>query len=410
MSRLSKTLVVWMSGCAILAAAVARGDDWPQWMGANRNAKVVNFKAPATWPKELTARWKATIGAGDSTPALVKDRLYAFGRQGNEEVTTCLDAATGKEIWSDKYAAPAVTGAAARGHAGTRSSPLVVEGHVVTLGASGILTCLNADTGKREWQKNEFPSNVPRFFVAMSPIVVDGMVIAHLGGPGNAAVEAFDLKTGEVKWKWAADPPAYASPVLLTADGTKQIVTQTDTNIVSIGVADGKLLWQIPFAVSGMGYNAATPIVDGTTIIYTGQSRGTTAVKVEKKGDAFTATQLWKNPAVATQFNTPVLKDGLLYGLSDRGTFFCLKAASGETVWADATARGTNYCEIVDAGSVLLALTSSSDLFAYKPSEKGYEEVARIKVGAGATFAYPVVDGNKIYVRDNATLSQFVLE
>ncbi len=409
MSRLSKHCVVVLSGCVLLAAAAAHGD-WPQWMGANRDAKVTGFKAPAAWPRELTAKWKATIGAGDSTPALVKDRLYAFGRVDADEVTTCLDAATGNPIWTDKYAAQAVTGPSARGHTGPRSSPLVADGHVITLGVAGVLSCLNAETGKMEWRKDEFPKVVPQYFVAMSPIVVDGMVIAHLGGKGNAAVEAFDLKTGDVKWKWAADGPAYASPVLLTVAGTRQIVTQTESNVVGIAAADGKLLWQIPFAVTGMGYNAATPIVDGDTVIYTGQSRGTTAVKVEKKGDAFSATQVWKNPTIATQFNTPVLKDGLLFGLSDRGTFFCLKADTGQTAWTDVTARGTNYCEIVDAGSVLIALTSSSDLLAYKPSDKGYEEVAKLKVGSGATYAYPVVDGNRIYVRDNATLSQFVVE
>ena len=256
----------------------------------------------------------------------------------------------------------------------------MVDGHVITLGVGGVLSCLNADTGKMEWRKDEFPKVVPQYFVGMSPIVVDGMVIAHLGGRGNAAVEAFDLKTGDVKWKWAADGPAYASPVVLTVEGTKQIVTQTDTNIVSVATADGKLLWRIPFPVSGMGYNAATPIVDGTTVIFTGQARGTTAVKVEKKGDAFTATQLWKNATVATQFNTPVLKDGLLYGLSDGGMFFCLKASTGETAWKDTTRRGGNYAAILDAGSLLLALPSTSELIAFKPSDKSYDEVAKIKV------------------------------
>ena len=409
MSHLSKHSVVMISGCALLAAAVARGDDWPQWLGPNRDAKVANFKAPAAWPKELTAKWQATIGQGDSTPALVKDKLFAFGRQGSDEVTTCLEAATGKVLWSDKYAAPAVSGPSARAHPGPRSSPLVADGHVITLGVSGILSCLNADTGKMEWRKDDIKT-FPQFYVGMSPILVDGMVIAHLGGRGTGALQAFDLKSGDVKWKWAADGPAYASPVVLTVEGTKQIVTMTEANIVSVAAADGKLLWETPFAVTGMAYNAATPIVDGTTIIFTGQSRGTTAVKVEKKGDAFTATQVWKNPTVGTQFNTPVLKDGLLYGLSDRGTFFCLKAATGETAWTDATARGTNYGAILDAGSILLALPSSSDLIAFKPGDKGYQEVAKIKVGTGSTYACPVVDGNKVYVRDNATLSLLVVE
>ncbi len=408
MSNLSKHISI-LTGCVLLAAAAVRADDWPQWMGANRDAKAPNFKAPAAWPAALTAKWKTTVGTGDSTPALVKDKLFAFGRQGADEVTTCLDAATGKELWNDKCPAPAVAGPSARAHAGPRSSPVVADGHVLTLGVSGILSCLNADTGKMEWRKDDIKT-FPQYYVGMSPIVVDGLVIAHLGTRGSGAMEAFDIKTGDVKWKWTADGPGYASPVVLTVGGTKQIVTMTEANIVGIAAADGKLLWQTPFAVTGMAYNAATPIVDGATIIFTGQNRGTTAVKVEKTGDTFKATQLWKNATVGTQFNTPVLKDGFLYGLSDSGKLFCLKATDGTTAWTDATARGTNYGSIVDAGSVLLALPSNAQLIAFKPGDKAFEQVATIKLSAPATFAYPVVDGNKIYIRDDTSVSLLVIE
>src|SRR5262245_60507516 len=81
----------------------ASGDDWPQWRGPNRDNRVSGFTAPATWPKELTLKWKTSVGLGDASPALVGDKLYVFTRQGGDEVTTCLDAATGKVLWQDKY-------------------------------------------------------------------------------------------------------------------------------------------------------------------------------------------------------------------------------------------------------------------------------------------------------------------
>ena len=86
------------------------------------------------------------MGSGDATPALVGDKLYVFARPGDDEVTLCLNAGDGKELWRDKYAAQAVTGAAAR-HPGPRSSPAVAEGKVVTLGVGGVLSCLDAATG-----------------------------------------------------------------------------------------------------------------------------------------------------------------------------------------------------------------------------------------------------------------------
>ena len=216
----------------------------------------------------------------------------------------------------DKYAADPVTGPAAKAHSGPRSSPAVADGKVVTLGVAGVLSCLDAATGKLVWRKDPFPKAVPQFFTALSPIIVDGKAIVHLGGPAGGAIIAYDLATGDEKWKLAGGGPDYASPVLATVDGTKQIVTLSSRALVGVGVADGKLLWNVPFPTARMAYNAATPIVDGQTVIIAGAGRGTKAVKIEKTADGFAAKELWSNPDVAPQFASSVLHDGLLFGFS----------------------------------------------------------------------------------------------
>ena len=363
---------------------------------------------PQKWPGELTQKWKVTVGAGDATPALMGDRLFVFARQGEDEVTLCLNSGDGTEIWRNKYTAQALSGPAAR-HPGPRSSPTVAEGKVVTLGAGGILSCLDAATGKEVWRKDEFAKAVPQFYTAMSPIIVDGMCIAHLGGKDNGAIIAFDLATGSQKWTWGGDGPAYASPVLMTVDGKKQIVGMTDKSVVGVGVADGKLLWQIPAVPQGRFYNSATPVVDGPRVIYTGQGQGTKAVTVEKKGDGFEARELWSNAELGTGYDTPVLKDGFLYGLSDRGNFFCMNARTGQAAWAD-TNRLSNFGAILDAGPVLLALPEKSGLIAFKPSDKQYEELARIKVSETPIYAHPVVAGNRIFVKDQDSLTLWTIE
>jgi len=409
MRKANRSKVI-MVGCVILVGAgCVLAQDWPQWRGPNRDAKVSGFTAPATWPKELTQKWKTTVGTGDATPALVGDKLYVFTRQGEEEVTTCLNAADGKELWKDKYAAQAVTGPAAR-HPGPRSSPAIADGKVVTVGVAGILSCLDAASGKLIWRKDPFPKVTPKFFAATSPIIVDGMAIAHLGGPGNGAIVAFDLAGGNQKWQWAAEGPDYGSPALMTVDGTKVLVTLSERSFVGIGVADGKLLWQLPFAPQGMAYNAATPIIDGQTVIYTGKGRGTKAVKIEKQGDGFAAKELWSNPDLAPQFNTPVLKDGLLFGLSDKGNFFCIDAKTGKTAWVDTVQRDrSGFGAIVDVGQYLMAMPSNAELIVFKPSGKQYEEVAKIKVSDTPTYAHPVIAGNRIFIKDQETVAMFTL-
>ena len=410
-SRSICTLVVSL---ILFSVTGAFAQDWPQWRGANRDGKVAGFTAPQSWPKELTQKWKVTVGTGDATPALVGDKLYVFARQGEDEDTLCLDAASGKEVWRNKYATQAVAGPASR-HPGPRSSPTVAEGKVVTLGVNGILSCLDAATGKEVWRKDEFPGVVPQFFAAMSPIIDNGTCIAHLGGKDNGAVMAFDLASGNVKWKWAGGPapagdgPAYASPVLMTVDGVKQVVAQTEKNTVGLAAADGKLLWHIPTPPQGRFYNSATPIIDGLTVIYTGQGQGTKAVKIEKQNDGFAAKEVWSNTELGTGFNTPVLKDGFLYGLSDRGSFFCLNAQTGQTAWADAATRKDNFGAIVDAGPVIFGLPGDSQLVVFKPSDKEYAEIARFKVAETPTYAHPVISGNRIFIRDQETVALWTI-
>jgi outer membrane protein assembly factor BamB len=409
MKDTNRTMVVLTACVVVMIASCALAQDWPQWRGTNRDAKAAGFTVPKTWPKELTQKWKVTVGQGDATPALVGDKLYVFARQGGDEITLCLNAATGKEVWQDKYAAQAIAGAPSS-HPGPRSSPTVADGKVVTLGVGGILSCLDAATGKMLWRKDDFPGAWPKFFTAMSPIVVDGLCIAHLGKQGEGAIVAYDLAAGNQKWKWTGDGPAYASPVLMTVEGAKMIVAQTEKNIVAIAVADGKLLWEAPFAPQGMAYNAATPIVDGQTIIYTGQGRGTKAVKIEKQGDGFAAKELWSNPENAVQFNSPILKNGLLFGLSQRGNFFCINAQTGQTAWTDSTGGRGGFGSIVDAGSVVLALTSKSPLVAFEPNDKEYKELASFKVAENQTYAYPVVAGSRIFVKDQDSITLWTVE
>ena len=147
--KTSRQIIPVLAGCALMVAArAATAQDWPQWRGPNRDARVTGFNAPKTWPEQFSQKWKITVGPADSTPALVGDRLYVFTRQDDtDEVTLCLNAADGKEIWRDKFTVQPPNGASARDHSGPRSSPAVGEGKVVTLGVRGTVSCLSAADG-----------------------------------------------------------------------------------------------------------------------------------------------------------------------------------------------------------------------------------------------------------------------
>jgi outer membrane protein assembly factor BamB len=464
-------------GLVLTVAAVfpfpTKAADWPQWRGPNRDAKASGFKAPASWHKELAQKWKVTVGQGDATPSLVGEKVYVFSRQEGNEIIRALDVASGNELWQDKYPTEGASGAAS-GHSGPRASPTVVDGKVITLGVRGVLSCLDAATGKVLWRKNDYEGVWPRFFTSSSPIVVDGLCIVQVGGPNNGGIVAYDLQSGDERWKWTGDSPAYASPELMTIDGEKLIVAMNAGTIVAIGASDGKLAWESPLGGGpgerggppgggpgdrvregeraaegsdqkipaqepnkagekqekrgrgrgrgmgggGGGYNASTPVVDGQTLYYAGAGGGIKAVKLEKEGDKLVAKELWTNPDASLQFNSPVLKDGMLFGLSQANRFFCVNAESGKTGWIAPGGQSGGggfggrggYGSVVDAGKVLLAITPGSELVAIEPTEKEYVELARIKVADSPTYAHLVVAGNRLIVKDQLAVSLLTVE
>jgi outer membrane protein assembly factor BamB len=394
----------------VVGAAAA--NDWPQWRGVNRDAKAV-FTTPKAWPKTLTQKWKLTVGDGVATPSLVGDRLYIFTRQGGSEIIRCVDAATGKkEFWQDKLEVRGADGAAA-GFAGPRCSPTVADGKVITLGVRGTLSCYDAASGKRLWRKDDYKS-WPMFYTSSSPIVVDGLCIAQLGSQKDGAVVAYELNTGNQKWKWTADGTAYASPTLLTIDGIKAVVAETQGSVVALNVVDGKVLWKTGFAITGMrSYNASTPTIEGQVIYYGGSGRGTKAVRIEKKGAELAGKEIWSNSDNSVIYNTPVIKNGMVFALSDRDSLFCINAESGKTTWTSMlTSRGRyrGYGSIVDAGSVLFALNPSGTLVAFEPNGKEFKQVASYKVSESETFAYPVISGNRVFVKDSESVILYAFE
>ena len=382
--------------------------DWPQWRGVNRDGKVTGFTVPAKWPKQLTQAWKVTVGFGDASPLLAGQKLYVFTRQNDNEVLRCLDPNTGKELWVNSYVAGSASGPSSS-HPGPRSTPTVADGKIVTLGVNGIISCLSASDGKVIWRKTEFTDGVPQYFTAMSPVITDGLCIAHLGGPENGKIIAFELAAGNIKWKCEGYGPAYASPVIMTVEGKKLVIHQTDKNLICLSTSDGKLQWQIPTPPSQRFYNSASPIIDGQTIIYTGQGSGTRAVRVQKQGETFTTSELWQNPDLGTSYNTPVIKEGSLYGLTQVGKLFCINEQTGKTAWTD-TVMYKNFGSILDAGSVMIALPSTSDLIVYKPNPTTYAEVAKYKVSETPVYATPLLSGKRIYVKDNETLTMWTVQ
>lgn len=398
-----KTVVI--AALVLLASAVSAAD-WPQWRGPARDGRA-SLAPRATWPEALTPAWKIAVGEGHASPVVVGDRAYVFSREGEEEVVQALDLATGKRAWRASYPAPYTMNGAATGHGkGPKSTPAVAGGRVFTFGISGILSAFDAASGRLAWRKEPGAEHgSPLYGVALSPIVEGASLIVHVGGPGKGALTAFDVATGAVRWAWKGDGPAYASPVVATIGGVRQVVTFSESFLVGVSADRGELLWKIPFTTAWV-QNAVTPVVDGDRVVYSGLDHPIRAVRVARGASGWKTEPLWESPDVAAYMSTPVLEGGRLYGLSHRkkGQMFCLDASTGKAIWLSEGRLGDNAA-LVAGGERVFALTTEADLLVLPQNGATFAPARRYRVASSPTWAHPVVTGEGVLVKDRESLA-----
>ena len=387
------------------APADGQSSGWAQWRGPDRDGAVTSFTPPGSWPEQLTRRWQVEVGLGYGTPLVVGDRVYLHTHVDGDEVTTALDAVTGEAVWRESYVSPyQMNPAAARHGRGPKSTPALSDGKLFTLGLSGILSGLDAETGEVLWRR-EAPAVGPIYGTGMSPIVDGDRLIAHVGGHDRGSLVAFDTETGDVHWSWNGDGPSYASPIIATVAGTRQLITYTQSNLVGLDVATGELLWGVPFTTR-LFQNIITPIIYGDVVISSGLDNGVSALRVTRRGTQWNVEPIWENADVSFYMSNPVRIEDAIYGLShlNSGQFVCLDVTTGATLWATEGRQATNAA-VVRAGDLLFLLSDEAELIVARASRSGFEPLQRYPVADSPTWAQPAIVGDRIYIKDDSTLA-----
>lgn len=379
--------------------------DWPQWRGPNRDGVVASFTEPTSWPESLERQWSIDIGLGYATPILVDDRIYMFSRQGDDEVMTALDAATGNQVWRTGYAAPFSMSPAADRHGdGPKASPTFADGRLFTLGMGGVVSAFDAGTGERLWQ-TAASSPGPLYGTSMSPLVDGNLVIVHVGGHGYGALTAYRVDSGDVVWEWSGDGPGYGSPIAIEFEGVRHVVTFTQEKLIGVSAANGNLLWERPYTTQST-QNTITPLVYENTLVISGLRNGVQRVAVSRQGDDWVAEDVWDNREVALYMSNGVIADGALFGMSslNSGQYFGMDLDTGSTLWTSAPRQGTNAA-IVRAGEFIFVLEDDAELVVVRASRTAFDAIRRYEVADSATWAEPVVAGNRVFVKDVRTLA-----
>jgi RNA polymerase sigma factor (sigma-70 family) len=384
---------------------------WPQWRGPNRDGVVHGVAVPEKWPRALREEWAVPVGKGVASPVVVGGNVYLLVRQKNDdEVVLCLDLQGGKEVWrSEPYPAPYKVGIG-EGTADDRprSTPAVADGRVFTLGMTGILSCFDARAGNLLWRKaTKFAP-----YMGSSPLVADGLCIAHVGDGAKAGgLTAYDVKTGEVRWCFSDGYSAMSgSPILVDLAGERQLVTYSAWNAAGVSAATGKKLWGV--GPGGGGMPCTTPLLYRDLIILADNLAPLRALRLEKGDKGTKANEVWKARAdLPLYYSSPVVAADLVFGMSTRssGSFFCLDAGSGKTLWVSDGQQG-GYASLLSLGSVLLILKDRGQLLVVRPSATAFEPVAEYRVSDRATMAHPVFLGDRILIKDDLTLRSFRIE
>jgi outer membrane protein assembly factor BamB len=389
------------------APAVRAAPYWTDFRGPARDGAYRERPIVTSWPAAgLTPIWKQPAGGGYASFVVAGGRAFTIEQRGRDEVVAAYDVATGRELWTNTWPAEFRE---SMGGDGPRATPTWSGGVVYALGATGELRALDDAAGRVRWRTNILEdsgvSNL-QWGMAAAPLVVDDALIVLPGGPNDQSVAAYDRRTGVRLWSALGDAQAYASPMLVTLDGVRQLLVFSAARLMGLAVDGGALLWEYPWPGPN-GINAAQPLMLGGNRIFlsSGYGMGAAVVEVTAGPDRFAVREVWRNNRMKNRFASSVLHEGVIYGL-DESILAAIDAATGELKWKGGR---YGYGQLLLAGGHLIVLTEDGDLALVRARPDRHEELGRFPVLSGKTWNPPAMAGGYLLVRNLAEMAAFDL-
>ena len=392
----------WVPLLTLACCAQAFAADWPQWRGPHRDGVSSDTGLLESWPAGGPRLvWKTQgLGEGYSSFAVVGDRLYTQGQQGNQEFVLAFDTNTGQQLWKIP------NGRAyheSRGN-GPRGTPTTDGARLYALAADGTLVCLDAASGQRIWGVNlidKFGGRVPTWGISESPLIDGDRVIVTPGGPG-ASVVALEKLKGDLLWKSQSDPAGYSSPIAFDAGGSRKVVVFTAHGAIALDMKNGDFQWRYD-KVANRTANIATPIVhDGYVFLSSDYGTGCALLKLTPGAKSVNASEVYFNRDMRNHYTTSVLVDGYLYGFSS-GILTGMKFLTGEVAWRD---RSVGKGNVTFAEGNLYAYGEDGAVGLIEATPQAYKEKSRFEIRKGSypTWTPPVIANGKLYLRDQDNL------
>ena len=342
---------------AVAATATLSAEEWPQWRGADRLGTWTESGILREFPDEgLIVKWRAPVGGGFAGPAVAGGRVFVLDYAETEPRTMdgieriqALDEESGAVLWTQEWATTYRMLMFSYA-SGPRATPTVDGDRVYLTGATGRIFCLDAATGKVIWTKDtvsEYDAYIPVWGTSVAPLVDGDRVILVVGGEPDALVMAFDKHTGEELWKALAPRTemGYSQTTIIEAGGARQLLVWHPWGLSSLDPATGALYWEEPFP-GGQAPIADTVRSDSYLLVsgfYTG------SMMMRLSPDRPAATLLWKDAGsdrilergvevaeadgLHSNITTPLIVGDYIYGIGSHGHVRALRADTGERIW-----------------------------------------------------------------------------
>jgi outer membrane protein assembly factor BamB len=380
---------------------------WTDFRGPKRDGEYRERPIVMNWPAAgLTPLWKQPAGGGYASFVSAGGRAFTIEQRGPQEVVAAYEVATGRELWTNGWAADFRE---SMGGDGPRATPTWAGGRVYALGATGELRALDDATGRVVWRTNILQDSGAanlQWGMAAGPLVVDDLVIVLPGGSRGQSVVAYDRATGRRAWAALDDQQSYASPMLATLNDVRQLLMVSASRLAGLSLNGGAVLWEYSWPGPN-GINAAQPLVIGSNRIFISSGYGAGAAVIElTAGAAATAVrEVWRNTRMKNRFASSVLHDGIIYGL-DESILAAVDANTGELKWKGGR---YGYGQLLLAAGHLIVLTEDGDLALVRATPARHEEITRFHVLDGKTWNPPAIAGGYLLVRNLAEMAAFDL-
>ncbi|MBA4107794.1 MAG: alcohol dehydrogenase [Pirellula sp.] len=374
--------------------------DWPGFRGPDRDGRLTEVAIDVDWKKNPPEQvWRHRVGPGWSSFAVVGDRLFTQEQLDQDELIVCYDANTGAQIWVHKDDARFTESIAGPG---PRATPTFHEGKLYVMGATGLLNCLDAATGRPIWTRDivkDSGASLPTWGFSSSPFVVDGVATVFAGGPDSKSVLGYDVETGEPAWQGGEGKSSYCSMQPARLDGVEQLLMATEQGLAAFQPQGGEVLWNHVWEINGIQRVVQPAILNETDVLLGSPfGEGLRRIHVSQQDGKWDSQEVWTTKDISPYYNDFVVHGDHLYGF-DGAFLTCVSLEDGKRQWK-ARGYGNGQVLLLADQELLLVLSETGTVALVEAKPDKRREVASFQALEGKTWNHPVVAHGKLFVRN----------